>query len=298
LADFLVSAPGYSEGGINRGKVYLYLGRRNINLLSREDCVYFLGEHAGNQAGLTLAPAGNLNGDDFDDFLIGAPVFNTTSSDIGKVYAIYGSDNLENADLVQAPVHIFGESSYDTAGHALSGGKDINGDGLDDIVIAAKGNNEVATDAGKVYVIYGSASLSSPIHLATGASVAYTGEAEGDMAGTSVALVDDLNEDGYAELFIGASKFDHSIEIVNEERTVIYEDTGKVYVITGSDSLVSGSLSDAEVSFLGQNQNDQAGALVTPAGDVNNDGVVDILIGADGYESDNGKGRVYLELVY
>jgi len=258
--DLLIGSPGFS---FNKGGAFLYLGRRSG--WTMEETIYsakavYEGLAVNEKAGYSVAGAGDVNGDGFDDMLIGAPAY---SSNQGRVYLVLGGSN-PPIDLNSALIFT-GEASS-KAGASVAGAGDVNGDGYADMLIGAPNYNG---SLGRVYLVYGSASPSS-LNLNT--TLFFTGEI-GDYAGTSVAGAGDFNGDGYADMLIGA--------------TGATTFKGTAYLVYGSASLSSISLILA-TAYSGVSVNDEAGTSVAGAGDVNGDGFADILIGAPGRTSSDG----------
>ena len=99
----------------------------------------FWGEDAYDYAGYTVSGAGDVNGDGFDDLLIGAYVDDDSGVNAGQTYLILGKASgwAMDTDLSAADASFRGEDSSDYSGIALSGAGDVNGDGFDDIIIGA-----------------------------------------------------------------------------------------------------------------------------------------------------------------
>ncbi|MFA6475053.1 MAG: integrin alpha, partial [Patescibacteria group bacterium] len=228
-------------------------------------------------SGYSVASAGDVNGDGYNDFLVGA--YGNDSS-TGAVYLIYGTDSiLTSADLSTA-VKFTGESPNDFAGYSVASAGDVNGDGYDDILIGAKGDDTIGTNAGAVYLIYGGSRLSSYGGSLSGA-VKFTGEKASDNAGFSVASAGDVDGDNIDDILIGAP---YSNSLLH---------TGAAYVIYGKPiHLTSANLSTA-VKFSGTLLNDNAGFSVAGAGDVDGDNIDDILIGSP-YNGFSDAGAAYL----
>lgn len=168
LGDFLVGAPRNREGGGSTpewggaGQIYLFLGRREgweQGKSAGAAAASFFGEGDGDLAGQYLAPAGDVNGDGFDDFLIGAHRGDAAGADAGQVYLILGraSGWAMDQPLAQANATFVGEARSDQAGSALAGGGDLDGDGRADFVIGAHFSDAGGTNAGQVYVFLSSA---------------------------------------------------------------------------------------------------------------------------------------------
>jgi hypothetical protein len=165
----------------------------------------------------------------------------------------------------------------------------------------ASGNDAGGTDAGKTYLMLGSAITAAAAGTTfdlSNASYSFVGEAAGDESGISVASAGDVDNDGQADLLIGANRWD-----VNQGT---FSSEGKTYPMLGSDITAAAAgtafdLSNASYSFVGEELSDQSGRSVASAGDVNNDGKTDLLIGApfndegeDGLATTVEEGKTYL----
>jgi hypothetical protein len=122
--------------------------------------VSYLGETEFQLSGSTVSSAGDINNDNYDDFLISAPLYNKTISYVGKVYLVYGmnSDNwVSKLRLDEANASFFGEGQEDFLGqkNSISGVGDINGDNCDDFIIAAYSNDGLGISTGKLYIFFG-----------------------------------------------------------------------------------------------------------------------------------------------
>ena len=161
-----------------------------------------------------------------------------------------------------------------TAADSVSGAGDINGDGIADLVVGAP---RAGSNAGKTYVIFGSkAGWSSPISLSSlnGANgFVLNGENAGDQSGFSVSGAGDINDDGIADLVVGAPGADST-------------SAGKTYVIFGSKAGWSSPISLSSLNgangfvLNGENAGDDSGYSVSGAGDINGDGIADLVVGA------------------
>jgi len=183
-----------------------------------------------------------------------------------------------------------GENPNDRAGVSVSSAGDVDGDGLSDLLVGAYYNYDGGDYAGKAYLILGSslALASSPVIDLSSADYSFVGENLGDVAGQSVSSAGDVDGDGLSDLLVGA--------YVNDDSGT---DAGKTYLVLGS-SLGSSpviDLSSADYSFVGENSYDNSGRSVSSAGDVDGDGLSDLLIGARA--NDEGgviAGKTYLVL--
>lgn len=250
------------------------------------------GVGSADRSGTTVSSAGDVNGDGLDDLLIGAvsPTPNG-SSGAGQSYVVFGTSAGVAADLDLSALDgengfaINGISAFDYAGRSVAGGKDLNGDGLADLVIAVERGDANGSNAGEVYVVFGSTGFG-----ATGASdslnlsaldgsngFVLNGVNAGDLAGRSVSSAEDINGDGLHDLIIGAVLADPGGK----------GNAGQSYVVYGASDL--GSSGSLELSALdgadgftvnGIDFNDLSGQSVSGTGDVNGDGLGDLIIGA------------------
>ncbi|EKD79426.1 MAG: hypothetical protein ACD_41C00075G0002, partial [uncultured bacterium] len=258
---------GADKASTSAGAAYLIYGQTSqLSSANLSTTIKFSGATAGDRAGYAVDGAGDVNNDGYDDFLVGALGEDTGGSAAGAAYLIYGQATTLTAASLSTKPKFYGEAAGDQAGTALAGSGDVNNDGYDDILVGAELNG--AADAGAAYLIYGqSSSFTGSTSLGT--VVEFTGEVANDRAGVSLAGTGDANNDGYADLVIGAKGNDDAASAA-----------GAAYIIYGqAANLASASLSTA-IEFTGVADSDQAGYSVSGAGDVNNDGYDDFLVGA------------------
>ncbi len=263
--DFIVGAPNAQS---EAGKAYVYLGHKN----NVQPTLVFTatGEVAGDQLGYAVGPAGDVNGDGFDDIIVGAWQFDRPGkTDAGKVYVYYGGPQGIRAT---PPFSAVGESALDGFGRAVSTAGDVNGDGFADIIVGAWKNKQGGEDAGKIYVFYG-----SPTGPHTKADFTAKGAAH-DELGVTVGTAGDVNGDGYADIIVGAYR--------NADNGV---DAGEAAVYLGGPN----GLAQTPVFVAkGEHGGDQFGFAAGTVADVNGDGFSDVVAGA--YGSNNKAGEVYL----
>ncbi len=245
--------------------------------VSEADAI-FVGEELDDEAGAAVAAAGDVNGDGTPDLAIGAYRQDAGAAEGGAAYLVLGPVS-GTKDLSEADATFLGERAQDEAGRALSAARDMDGDGFDDLLIAAWRNSASAGDAGAAYLVLGPAT--GALELAD-ADAKLLGEDQYDFAGIAVAGVGDTNGDGSPDLAIGAMK--HGLT---------WGDAGAAYLVLGplSGSLDLG-LADAELS--GEDANDYAGYALCAMGDVDGDGYEDLATGANA----NDEGGTYAGAVY
>ena len=294
--DLLIS--GHNAGA---GEAYMIYGRDGAGALSgafnlANADVKFYGIDSHDGAGWDLSSAGDVNGDNIDDILIGAYAADPGGVSLaGETYLIYGRDGagaLSGAfNLANADVTFNGIDVEDYSGYNVSSAGDVNGDGFDDILIGAPdadaGDNE---DAGEAYVIYGRGgvgALSGAFDLAN-ADVTFNGTGMYQSTGISVSTTGDVNGDGLDDILIGAYGASTGL---NAGETYLLYGRGGAGALSGTIGLAN-----ADVTFYGVDNNDNSGVCVSSAGDVNGDGLDDVLIGAYFADpgGDNAAGEMYL----
>jgi hypothetical protein len=251
----------------------------------------FRGEHSDDRTGRSVACAGDVNGDGYDDILIGTDFDDDSGVDAGQTYLILGGVGgwAMDTSLSNADASFLGEDAGDNAGASVAGAGDVNGDGYDDIIIGASADDNGGAGAGAAYLIFGKANGWAMDKDLSTADASFIGEDSGDMAGVSVDGAGDVNGDGYDDIIIGAWGDEDGGGFA-----------GQTYLILGkADGWVLGKdLANSNASFVGEDSDDNTGAKVAGAGDVNGDGYDDILIGGYGDEDGGGffAGQTYLIL--
>jgi len=158
--DILIGAKGNDDGAYNAGQIYLIFGKVSgwtiDHDLSKADAS-FLGEETVDITGASVSGAGDVNGDGYDDILIGSYANDHAGGDSGQVYLIFGkfSGWTMDLDLSNADTSFTGEDEDDKAGYSVSGAGDVNGDGYDDILIGAYRDDEGGYWSGQTYLIFG-----------------------------------------------------------------------------------------------------------------------------------------------
>ncbi|MFC1780447.1 carboxypeptidase regulatory-like domain-containing protein [Patescibacteria group bacterium] len=288
--DFLIGAYFNDEGGSEAGQTYLILGKGSgwsmDTDLSNADAS-FIGENDADVSGIVLSDIGDVNGDNYDDFAIGAPGYAASFPITGKIYIIFGKASgwSSDVDLSTAGASFIGINEGSSSCRAVSGLGDINNDNFDDFAVGCYDDDQVASSAGQTFIILGKSSgWTSGNSIVDEADASFTGEDESDNSGNAVSSVGNVNNDDYSDFIIGA---------YHDEEGGSY--SGQTYLILGKASgwSMSTSLSTADASFLGENPDDYSGISVSGAGDVNNDTYDDFIIGSGNPEEDVA-GETYL----
>jgi len=272
-ADVIVGARYYDNGQTDEGRAFVYLG--GVAGLSTSPAWTAESDQANAVFGWSVATAGDVNGDGYDDVIVGARLYNNGQSDEGRAFVYLGSmGGLSTTPAWTAESNqVLGRFGYSVA---TAG--DVNDDGYDDVVVGATGYTHGQTDEGRAYLYLGSA-------LGPSTSPAWTYESNQASSnfGYSVGTAGDVNGDGYADVIVGAYQFTNG-----------QADEGRAFVYYGSAAGLS-------TSPAWTAESDQAGALfgnsVGTAGDVNGDGYSDVIVGARSFDSgQTNEGRAYFYL--
>ncbi|MFL5340321.1 MAG: FG-GAP-like repeat-containing protein [Gemmataceae bacterium] len=287
-SDFIIGGPGTDAGGSNRGEVYVLFGGPNVggndvplsNLATSGFTIR--GFEDGAAVGFGVSGAGDVNGDGYDDLIVGAPSSAGTGSQAGAAYVIFGGPNLIGTTMMLNALGaggftINGFENGARAGWSVSGAGDVNGDGFADVLIGAPFANSGGELRGESYVVFGGPSLGgTTVTLNALSAGGFTLQEleDGGYAGKSVSGAGDVNGDGFADMIIGAPYADAG-----------GTNRGKAYVVFGGPNLggttvTLDSLDTGGFTLNGFEDSAAAGFRVGDAGDVNGDGFADVIVGA------------------
>ncbi|HEV8699663.1 MAG TPA: integrin alpha [Candidatus Polarisedimenticolia bacterium] len=234
-----------------------------------------LGDQFEEFFGASVAGAGDVNGDGFDDVIVGAYRFDGGFFDEGRVFVFTGSPT------GPSPIPAWTAEGHQTGawfGFSVATAGDVNGDGYADVIIGARLFDNLQVDEGRAYVYLGSS-------VGLGSVPAWTGEPDQNRAafGSSVASAGDVNGDGYDDVVVGAPDFDTAFN-TDEGRAFLYLGSAAGPSLSPNWSAGSGRFSSAY------------GFSVASAGDVNGDGYGDVIVGAPLFDNAGfpDEGRVFV----
>lgn len=246
----------------------------------------WLGAETGDLLGHTLGPAGDLNADGVDDLVIAG--YHAADDGIlqGRVYAIDGANlSAGTGSINGANWTIGGSRDSEIMGHGLDTAGDADGDGHSDLVMGACCG--APAGRGRVWIVSGHLMSGTRLDLETH-TPRWDGESDDDQAGFKVSHLGDVDGDGLHDVAVGAR--------LNGQGA---ENGGKVYVLTGA-SMVGvelGSLADADAAIVGTSIGGELGYDLGPMGDLDDDGLDELLVGAHQSERSAvraGEGLVFL----
>jgi hypothetical protein len=320
LDDLLIGARRANDYA---GNVYVVFGKANLDevfLADVEDgqggfvvrgdtsgnTAEFESLSKGNELGYSVSAAGDLNGDGLADLIVGSPYANrtfystysqtnVTLTDVGSAHVIFGKSDTTAINVSQLNTPSSGydltekTGSFAYAGQSVRSAGDVNGDGVADLIVGAPGNFDRLTNA---YVVFGRLGQSSATDLPdiggsqAGFKIYYDDPLDTTndkqyfgQVGYSVSSAGDVNGDGLADLLVGCWYLD-------DEVADFRFGPGYTYMVFGKTDQQSINLNDIETSsnlgfkIKGEMDGDTAGWSVRSAGDVNGDGLADVIVGA------------------
>ena len=272
-------------GGDDAGSSYVVFGKADtttVDLATLGSSGFRIdGAAEGDRSGASVSGAGDVNGDGLDDLIVDA----YGTGPIGVSYVVFGKADTTTVDLSTLGsrgfrIDVACRPRYD-AGDPISGAGDVNGDGLNDLIVCGHGAS---------YVVFGKADPTT-VNVATLGSRGFQIN-PADITyrfGVSVSGAGDINGDGLSDLIVGADRADPGGERSAGSSFVVFgkADTATVDVAT---------LGSLGLRIDGAAARDNSGGSVSGAGDVNGDGLSDLIVGADGASPDDrfGAGASYV----
>ena len=269
--DLITSAVYESNGQSYEGKVYSFFGsQRGLSTVYSQR---FNVSQASSQFAFAIDAAGDVNGDGYDDLIVGAYNYDNGQTNEGAAFLFYGTAS----GLNTTPAWTYeNNQASSTLGYAVTGNCDVNGDGYKDVLVGANQFDNGQTNEGRVYAFYGSS---------TGLAATANWTAESNLAsaqfGKAIHCNGDYNNDGYSDVLIGAPSF-----------KTTYNNEGKAYLYKGS---AAGILATPTWTFVANQLTAYAGSALSFIKDINGDGYDEIMIGAYTYDNTlTDEGAVFL----
>ncbi|MCK4414564.1 MAG: FG-GAP repeat protein [Candidatus Eisenbacteria sp.] len=269
-ADIAIGVPQW--GTFNAGRVAVYQG--SSEGLSPDATWTRSSTQDYAHLGWSVGTAGDVNGDGYSDVIVGASYYDNGQEDEGQAYVFHGCGGGLEASAAWA---VESNQEFTLFGSSVGTAGDVNGDGYSDVIVGAPIYDGGQTSEGRAYVYHG-----SPGGLAVSAAWAVESNQERAYFGSSVGTAGDVNGDGYADVIVGASRYDNG-----------QLDEGEAFVYQGSSA---GLATNAAWTAEGDQEDGSFGSSVGTAGDVNGDGYSDVIVGASRYDngqSDEGRAFVY-----
>ncbi|PAU80450.1 hypothetical protein CK501_08365 [Halovibrio salipaludis] len=315
-ADLNLPAPGAAGSLSDNKSLVVDAPYLDITGLSLANGFFVRGWDSNAEFGQSISGGADINGDGYEDFIVGLTDDDQFDTDAGAAYVIFGKPGETRSDIelqtVQSTVEssngfaIFGEDSNNRLGSASTLTGDLNGDGYDDIVVAAGQNDSGATHSGTVYVIWGqSGATRSDINVSnidSNDGFRITGyehnnhlgdseetDLENDQPFNFLDASGDFNGDGINDLLIGHSLSDHS-----------GTESGVVYLVFGQSGdtrldVDLGNLGSDGFKLTNNTDHNFLGNSVQFIGDYNADGYNDIFLGEVGSDTEvSHAGRAYV----
>lgn len=279
-SDILIGAPSDKDGTVI-GKVYVYYGS---DMMTDTPDLTLSEASAGDQFGVSVAIAGDVNGDGYADIITGAPYNDDNAVNSGVVYIYYGSQSsMDNT----ADVTIKGLADNDYAGYAVSSAGDVNNDGFDDVIIGLPDSHGAIPYSGTAVIFFGGPNLGSkanyPVLDIDDADIVLNGEDAHDKFGSAVSRAGDFNNDGFDDVAVSAPYSGDS-----------FSKKGSVYIYFGGSPMNS----KADIQITGESNIDKIGLSLAGGNDINSDVYSDVIIGAPDAdlisESIVDAGKVYI----
>jgi hypothetical protein len=287
FADLIIGARSEGSGSYYSGPpggAYVIFGKAsgfsaNLSLGDASILHFTVDTGVGESLGYSVSDAGDVNGDGFDDLIVGA---SRSQNNTGGAFLVFGRagglTGQQTINTLSDTVFLTPLGTNREMGRAVSSAGDINGDGFDDIMIASNYGTGAASNSGLTYVVFGKASgwgsTLDLVSMTASEGFRILGAVSEDKTGVAVSNIGDVNGDSIDDLIVGGNQVGN-----------VGPGAGAAYVIFGR----TGGFTDINVSTLNGTNGfridgaaawSTAGRSVSGAGDINGDGANDIIVGS------------------
>ena len=279
-ADVIVGTDLYDAGETDEGAAFVFHGSPTgvADGTPATAAAQLESDQATAQLGQSVSGAGDVNGDGYADVIVGTPFYDAGEANEGAAFLFHGSvTGIADGTPATAAAQLEANQAAARFGRSVSDAGDVNGDGYADVIVGTYLYDAGGTNEGAAFVFHGSATGVADGNP-TSAATQLESDQENARLGFSVSGAGDVNGDGYADIIVGAGRYDAADT-----------DDGAAFVFHGSATgIADGTPATAAAQLESSQATAQLGYSVSGAGDVNGDGYADVIVGTPFYDAGEG----------